>query len=283
MLSNNRLSFATALWLSLAFCVANSLVWAQQPSEALKQTKRTDPRVADSAAAVQLLRHTDEARRTLASGDQTQALAHVNTALMLIEQFNNRTRVPIYAELEQTAFLGPIEVAKRGAKERAAIDPAPVNRTPAVQLTIGEYTRVSLDVAQAHKQLLAARAALNDKQPTQADAALLALQNGVTLEAVTLNHPLLRARQQLALALKHAREGHAQTVTDELKAAADALNNYTLAADAQRVGEVKALRGEIMTYLQQSQPAHAAAADRINAWWNRVADWLDAPAELTQK
>src|SRR5581483_4409656 len=124
-----------------------------------------------------------------------------------IEQFGNRASVPSYAELEQTAFLAPLEAAKRGVKERVEADPLALNRAPTVQLTVGAYTRVALEVAQARRQLLAARAALNDKQAAQAEAALLALQNGVTLEAVTSNQPLLRARQQLALALNHARDG----------------------------------------------------------------------------
>jgi hypothetical protein len=40
-----------------------------------------------------------------------------------------------------------------------------------VQLTVGGYTYVSLDVQQARTHLAAAKAALNDRQPAQADAA----------------------------------------------------------------------------------------------------------------
>jgi hypothetical protein len=268
--------------LAAALC-AIGVAQSQSPSEVLKQSQQAEPRAAHSAAAVKLLRHVDEARRVLANGDQQQALAHVDTALMIIEQFGDRASVPIYTELEQVSFTGPIEAAKRGVKERVASEPSPVNHAPTVQLTVGEYTRVSLDVRQARTHLLAAKAALNDRQTAQADAALLAVQSGVTLESVATNLPLVRARQNLALALERARASQSETVTDALKAAADALNNYALTTDAQRVGEVNTLRAEIMAYLQQSQANQGNRVERINAWWDRVADWLDEPPQLTQK
>jgi hypothetical protein len=70
---------------------------------------------------------------------------------------------------------------------------------------------------------------------------------------------------------------------DALKAAADALNNYTLATDAQRWGEVKALRAEIMVLHTAGPVKSRQRGRRINTWWNRVADWLDEPPQLTQK
>lgn len=77
-----------------------------------------------------------------------------------------------------------------------------------VESAAGQYTVVRVDVPMAENHLQAALQALNESDLRTANANLAAVQKGVTMVMVAADLPLLRARQNLALASAAVKSGN---------------------------------------------------------------------------
>jgi hypothetical protein len=283
VMSNLKLFYtAVVLGLSVFSCASNA--GAQQASTAVKQEKEAslDSRQANSRKAVELLQHTDEARRRLLNGDPELAVPHVATGLMLLAEMNGGDHITIYPELERMTFLTPVEAAKKDITVRVEDAAAPNNRPPQVKLNTGQYTVILLKINDARKSLTEAKAALTKNQTEGADQALLSVLKGVILETLTTDLPLVNARQMVFMAWTQQREDRAQLAIQSLSTASNALGNYLTAADAPRKNEVTKLKQEIDDAVKRSQSEKTDLSEKIGIWWNRMADWTDEASLLSQ-
>ena len=129
-----------------------------------------------------------------------------------------------------------------------------------------EYTSVSLDTGMAKQRLNGAKTAMENGNLQEADNALAAIQEGVELTTVTSEMPLLKGRQNLALAKSMAQQG--RPAKRMLQAVSDALAEYEVRHSALHANEAANLRQEIDT------STGPVSADKIDRWWNQVAGWM---------
>jgi hypothetical protein len=236
-----------------------------------------------SQAASRMLNHAAQARTEMARKDNHAALNDIREALNEIramEAAKPRAAQPLmvtmYTELMQISVSQPATAARRsgataGSANRSAT--APAGREQVVRDAEGEATRVTLNATQANGHLEAAKNALQNGDASQADRDLAAVKQDVKAETVAEDLPLLKARQNFALALGHVRQGHYETAAAALRQASSALGEYAEsksrhAADAGRLkAEVDSLAGS----LAQNQ---ADAENKIAKWWNEVSGWF---------
>ncbi len=131
-----------------------------------------------SRAAGRILKHVDQARHALASGDWSTALEHVRKGLLLVAiidevspvyrvdaiikagkleyrdtDYVKPTLIPIYDELEKAEILRPVREAKL---EKARKEVQKGERPPFVADVLLRATKVELDVANAKSGLVVA-------------------------------------------------------------------------------------------------------------------------------
>jgi hypothetical protein len=238
-----------------------------------------------SRLAARMLEQTNEARKAIRNKDRVQAEQNINNALNLAQQIQqmqpNRKIIPIYAELQSKSVLEPALEARtqpqgfQGQPPRT--DEAQQGGQPqgmVVQKTTGQLTFIGVDMANTVQHLQAAKAALNNNNPVAADDALLAVENNVITAQVASDMPLLRARQNLALAETYAKQGRAQDTSAALEAAAEGLASYSNAGGP-HASQARALEQQVRSYSQsvrQQQPQQAAA--QIETWWNETSSWF---------
>jgi hypothetical protein len=268
----------------------------------------TQPKMEISKKAVQALRLTDEARQAIINKDQHLAQKDVDSATNLLKQVeaklpnnkNDKTHVvPIFAELEQTSFLQPVLTAKNQnqgqGQQSANSDKAnssanktmannsqsnalpqsdqPAQTPEVVNRVEGGYSYIALDVDAAMEHLQAAKQHLANNEPGKADLELARAQQSVDTGSVSTDMPLVRARENLALARDEVSSGKYSQAKAELKAAADALNNYAQDSHAQHAKDAKNLMTQIKSQAASMQGSHGIDKQKINAWWNEVANW----------
>jgi hypothetical protein len=193
----------------------------------------------------------------------------------------------LYQELERYSVIGPI-MSERNRQQNTP-NPSnsahgPANATArtgtAVRKVTGEYTSVALDIRAAKDHLNAAKEALNNGDFEKADAALTAVQNGLVVETVAGDLPLLRARENLILARESANRANYTETHTALRAASDALMNYAQ-NNPQHASDVRMLRSEIDQYNQSIQQNHSDAVSKIDSWWDQTTGWVRPPSEST--
>lgn len=274
------------------------------------------PRVQRSRAAAGMLNYVQQARQDIAQHNRQAAMNQVNQAIQDLNQAESMQAsgattasaniVPIYQELEQTSVIGPLEAARgssarQGAAERSGQTGTEQNTmaeatqgqstesqstgmaersgtAPVVKSVEGGYTAVAVDLKMAKDHLLAAKTALQNNQTAQADSALAAVQSGVMLVSVQRDLPLVRARENLALAQQMAQNGNVSAASAPLQAAVNSLEEYQRMnqGTSQNLSQIAQLQQQISSYsssIQQQDPSQASAT--IGNWWNEVSDITD--------
>jgi len=254
-----------------------------------------------------ILNCTNEARQDIANGNTDQAKNAVNQAIQAAQSLNSsRGFVPMYEELDQYSVLGPIQASRSqsGSADRSATvgsgtsnsqnesanqsatgqngseansgsqsasQSGPGRHGIAVTHVVGQFTTVGLDANLAKSHLQAARRALDNGDKQAADQALRAVQDGVVMASVASDMPLLRARENLALARMAAKHGEYRQAHTELRAACQALQAYSREGGSHAT-QAKQLRSEISGYNVNSNQSDAPS--RIGSWWNQTAGWF---------
>lgn len=224
-----------------------------------------------SEAAIEVLAGVSAARQAIAKRDLNAALARVDAAAAALGRTGTEPLIPIYSELSQTSFLGPVEKAQgkvKGAK--ASVSPA-----VAVNAVTTGYSRVLLDRSVSGSQLSAARTALARGDMASADKNLLAIERSVVLESAAARMPMARARENLALASAAAKRGDWAEMKTQLTAASKGLSDYGRTAPVADMADVKLLASQIDQYAARTGQGHEDAAATINRWWVQVANLND--------
>src|SRR6185503_14956085 len=133
---------------------------------------------------------------------------HINHAMenanMILNGSPHRRYAQLYDELDRYSVLGPIMAQRNSNSGRSSntSDASHVATTThtTVRNVEGEYTSVALDVEAARDHLNMASQALQQGNFQKADEALQAVQDSVVVTTVAADLPLLRARENLALA-----------------------------------------------------------------------------------
>lgn len=256
---------------------------------AQSQSQTETPKVRQSRAAAKMLEETAHARQAIKDKNQQMAMTHVNQALEAAGKIQTTAgMIPIYTELDETSVIGPLQAA-RGSASREAPEPdtaAREERQPAgmaVRDVEGGFTSVAVDMSEARTHLDAAKTALQNNDLSQADTALQAVQSGVSMTTMEGDLPLVKARQNLAMALTQAKQGRMSGAEAPLKAAADALDSYRQMPSAAHSTEAAQLSRDIQNFVSTiGQKTGPQASDQIQQWWNRVADWT-GPEKATTK
>lgn len=218
--------------------------------------------------------------------------------------------VPIYTEFGEVALLGPIQQQQRrsgrsassssrskgyaarsatsgshtGEASRQSSDSNSATKsgnsanpnqnagvTTVEDVTQG-FTSVTLDVNMAKDHLQAAKTALDNGDPNKADSALAAVQDSVDLVSVAGDRPLLRARQNLALARTYAREGKYDQINAPLRAAAQALDNYQ-SMGSNHASDAAQLSQQIRSYAANVGSNSSDAVQKIEQWSEETHNW----------
>jgi hypothetical protein len=219
------------------------------------------------------LNHADQARQAIARQDRDAAHRHLDQAaanLAALEKQGAPRLVPMYTEIDKTSTYSPV---KKGDSEVFTADR--MKKKTTVRHVEGEYTSISLDVPAARRNLEAARAALNSADTAAADTALAAMQNSVVRKTIASHFPLLKARENLALARAKIQEGKAKDAAYPLRAAAEALREYEKMPGAAHLADAARVRDEIDAYARTVKDRHTDAPERIDEWSRELGGWFD--------
>lgn len=224
---------------------------------------------------------------------------------------NNSHVVPIFAEMEQTSFLQPVLTAKSQAgsgqgsqsasnrssqnqqsasntqnqeseNQESASNQNPSaqesalpqsDRPPVVKRVEGGYSYIGLDLNAAKEHLQAAKQYLSKNDTGKADLELARTQDSVDTGAVTTTMPLVRARENLALARNEVKNNKYSKAKVNLAAASKALKQYGTQSQAKHAADAKSLGSQIESYSSSIQSKHKEAQSKIDNWWNQLADW----------
>lgn len=224
-----------------------------------------------SNSAVLVLTSAAAARNAISGKDMNAAMVHVDAALAELGKTGDAGLIPIYSELAQTSFLGPLEQASESKASSAPKQP----KGPAVAAVTASYSRVLLDRSVTQTQLREARHALARGDLAEADKHLATVQRGVVLERSAMRVPLVKARENLTLASAAASRSDWREVKAQLTAAANALNAYGNMAPAAEVADVRLLSRQIGQLESGLPEQQAKASSLINQWWVKVANLSD--------
>jgi len=230
-----------------------------------------------------LLDATNEARVAVQADNIEDAQFHIDHAIenanMILNDSPHQRYAQLYDELDRYSVLGPIMTQRNsnnGQNSNRQTSDASHIATAAhttVRNVEGQYTSVALDVQAAKNHLNTARQALQQGNFQGADEALQAVQDSVVVTTVAADLPLLRARENLALARESAEDGHFGETQAALKAASRALANYA-ANSGPHANDARTIRSQIVNFNQSLQQNHTDAVSKIDQWWDQTADWM---------
>jgi hypothetical protein len=230
-----------------------------------------------------LLDATNEARVAVQADNIEDAQFHINHAMENADTILNgsphRRYAQLYDELDRYSVLGPIMTRRnsnngQNSNGQASDASHVVTAThTTVRNVEGQYTSVALDVQAAKNHLNMASQALQQGNFQKADEALQAVQDSVVVTTVAADLPLLRARENLALARESAEDGHFGETRAALRAASRALANY---ADnsGRHANDARTIRSQIVNFNQSLQTSHMDAVSKIDQWWDQTTDWM---------
>jgi flagellin-specific chaperone FliS len=230
-----------------------------------------------------LLDATNEARVAVEADNMKDAQFHINHAIenanMILNSSPHQRYAQLYDELDRYSVLGPIMTQRnsnngQNSKSQASDASRVAAKThPTVREVEGQYTSVALDVQAAKDHLNMASQALQNGNFQKADEALQAVQDSVVVTTVAADLPLLRARENLALARESALQGHFGETQAALNAASRALVDY---ADnsGPHANDARSMRSQIVNFNQSLQQNHTDAVSKIDQWWDQTTDWM---------
>lgn len=228
---------------------------------------------------------TEQAKQAVDKKDQLMARQYVREALLDVQaleverpQAKPPFIVTLYTERISFTVAQPVQPGQRiGSSSRAVSS----DQSEEVRAAEGEATRVSLNVTAVKADLQHAQAALRGNDFASAGPALDKAGKDVTQQTVAEDQPLLKARQNLALALNDVTEREYAKAVDPLRAASSALNEYAQSKLPHASGAA-ALRAQVDNLAAGIARNHAGAGDTIGKWWDQVSDWftpLKPPAQ----
>jgi YfdX protein len=279
-----------AINMTTASCARSDPPKENRQTVAPAATAIDNPRAQRSEAAIKVLAGVEQARDAIRRGDRPGATTHIDAALAMLRGIDSMPLVPIYSELSEASALGPVIAAKGGAGQAggataATESPASANANAsaslppvAVKTVATAYSRVLLDTSVTKRQLDAARTALAAGNSQAADKALQQVQQAVVVESSAARLPLVRARENLALASAAVMRSDWTAAKAQLNAAANAIADDQKVAPVGQVADLKMLQQQISSYAGMMDKQHADAGAKIQGWWSRVADLTDQPA-----
>lgn len=289
-----------------------------------------------SHLASELLKDTDQARKAISSSSNDQALICVNQALNAASSLrstaannpnsgaNNNTNnrlVPVYTEWESASVIGPVVAEQSQRSHQSGSNPPARNQTgnqssnqpgaqnshksasqatpETVRNVTGSITTIGIDPQMAYTHLQAAKSALGQSNLKQADQALAAVQDSVLLESVKSDLPLLKARQNLALACQAIKRSDDTEASAALRSAGNGLDEYANAFAGSKAGQAEQLRQQIDSYAknlasnstrqtnsqnaqtksQSAQTNSQNAQNKVQNWWNQVSGLMHQPSQ----
>ncbi len=265
------LRFGIILMAAVAACPQTNRPGAQGDREQL------------SDMASRILERTIRARGAI-DKDPAAARNYVDEALQNVTAMEiarphapNPFMVTLYTESVQIDVNQPTPVTNpgnTGSANRSANPPAnaPAN-PPVVQQVEAESTRVELNVTQAKQHLEGARAALQKNDVTAAKQSLDAVDGDLKAESEVGNLPLVKARQNLAVALDDVREQHYTDAVAPLRAASSALAeaSQVKAPHSKDAGRLHADIDKLAASIEQN---HSSAGKKIAGWESEISYWF---------
>jgi len=232
--------------------------------------------------------YTEQQRHSASPTSNQSAMSKQNTDKYQSSQQNNTSTNTYSSNTPRNGATAQTQT--RGEASRESTDQASAQRTgqPAVQEVAQEFTSITLDTNMAKQHLKAASTAMQNGNYQQADTALSAVQDGVSLVSVEGDRPLVRARENLTLARDMAQQGQYQKVGAPLRAAADALQNYE-SMNTAHASDARSLRQQIRSYannlnssnMNTSSSSNSDAVKKIDSWWNTTNDWTTSSTSST--
>jgi hypothetical protein len=235
----------------------------------------------------------NQARDAIKQNNLQAALDPVNRAIGLQQALDREGQkgraVPIYTEVVRMSISNPSEVAGHGQiahlgtpsekmdiyagknQESTADRMTTVEEPATAQNVSGAFTRVSLDTNVTETHLPAAREALNRGDLNGADKDLSAAQDAMATETVAADLPLLRARENLALAARETQRDDYNTAAASVRAAVDALASYA-EHGGPKAGDARTVGRHMQSLAERIPPDRAQAASEIEKFWNQVAE-----------
>jgi hypothetical protein len=252
------------------------------PAAAVAKIDRSD-------MAASVVADSEHARTALRNGDRPGAEQNVKEALILIDKLKmpgpqetaEQKVVPIYSEWEKVSIVQPSEAKGASSSTAASTGTAQQDvrktagssdRSERVSDTAPKYTSVSLDLQAAQGHLQNVQSALKARDIVEADAALKAVKDDVSMTTVQADVPLLRARQKFGLADNLVTAGRYQEAAAALRDAAAALQEYA-SAHSDKSAQVQTMSKEITARAFALDQNLAGLDSKIHEWWNTAADW----------
>lgn len=228
---------------------------------------------------------TEQARQAVDKKDQLMARQYVREALLdvkALEVERPEAKPPFIVTLyTETITFTVTEPVKPGQRIGSASRAVSGDQSEEVRAAEGQATRVSLNVTAAKADLENAQAAVRRNDFTAAGSALDKAGKDVMEQTVAQDLPLLKARQNLALALNDVEEREYDKAADPLRATSSALAEYAQ-SKTPYAAKAAALRGQVDSLAGSIAQHHAGAGDTIGKWWNQVSDWF-TPVEPPAK
>ena len=253
-----------------------------------------------SLSAGQLLIHVDRARTDLKIKNTEAAGTEIEKAIKLgkiiksvLPMYDIKTEikssgddyideakvqmplVTLHEELNTVEILKPIRVAKREAfKKITGVQSH--GMTADVEL---RDTKAQLDVDSALTGLEQAQKSIAAKKWDDADTALKDIEGDIVFEYVVAEMPLERAQANLLLARKAIKENRITQAKVELKAASDALEQYSKTAGSNREQDIASLRKDIQNLCSEECDTRTSE-ETITKCWNKLASWSEGQTSM---
>jgi hypothetical protein len=275
------------------------LVWAADQNTTPNRTNQDNnsstevhTKIDRSRMAARLLDETNRARTAIANNNKQSAMTAVDKALNYAKQLQNNASgsananwIPLYTEWDEAAVIAPVEAQQKKSGhlqkpmnnqgqngQSADRQASTTEERAAVRDVEAGFTAVGLDTKMAADHLSAAKTALQNSNMQAADNSLAAVQDGVSMVSVDSDMPLVKVRENLALASDEAQRGRYKEASAALTAAANGLNEYGRTGAAKNA-QAKQLSSQISSYVSTMANDHANADSKIRDWWNEVSSW----------
>ncbi len=229
-----------------------------------------------SDMASRMLERTVQARAALDKGDRAAARHDVEEALQNVTAMEiarpkaaQPFMVTLYTESVEIAVAQPQQPGAPGAGQGAA------NRSQEVpvQQVTGESTRVAVDVTQAKQHLTAAKNAIDAGDLGVARESLAAVDTDLKAESAVGDLPLIKARENLRLALDDVRQQQFSDAVAPLRAASAGLGEYGQSHEPHAKDAAK-LRSQVDALAGSIEQDHSRAEPKIAEWWREITWWI---------
>ena len=223
--------------------------------------------------AAGILEQTKLAQSAIQVRDVPGALRYVQRAREFASRIQQETGsqihpnlVPVSREVQSTATYRPV---RRGKDEQMSADR--IERGTSVRRVEADVSVEQLDVTNAAERLREAEDAVRAGDWETASSALgsiALIRTNSRGEA-----PLLKVRENLVVARTQIMDGKAKSISAPLRAAAEALADFSRSTTGAEARDAEAMRTQIAAYAQSVVDRHDDARQRVDNWLSRVEVW----------